>query len=685
MNRLQYEHSPYLKQHASNPVDWYPWGDLALERARTHNKPIFLSIGYATCHWCHVMEHECFSDDDVARLLNEYFVCIKVDREERPDIDMLYMKSAQALNGGGGWPLNLVLTPMLEAIYAATYIPKYSAQRTGMLELLPAIHNYWQHEQAKIQLGSGKLNHQLQNMFATPEANQPNPSSTFDFFTQQAFAQLDRSYDPKWGGFGHAPKFPSPHILHFLWQVSSANNGGLRKIYTTLLHMARGGLWDHLGGGFARYSVDERWEIPHFEKMLYDQAGLLQLYARTCATNNHEYFAYISSEVVRFVMEHLQGPNSLWYCAMDADSEGEEGRFYTWSWDELSRELTSAQLQYLHSFFDLNPAGNFQDPHSTSPAKIHLHRGEIAPIELGCDSWLPLPLNNILKKLEVIRSARIHPITDTKHILDWNAWWITSLLRSALALNQPQWQEHALASLEYALTHFTDSQGGLLHCKGENSHTKALLDDYAFTILALLQAWHNTGGLKHLSKAIELMDTAIAAFGDANGGFYFCPIDSELPVRPKEYFDGAMPSGNSIMAENLNILYAITAQPRYKDLRTKLFHSATTHLKSYPSGFCALLTQIERSKNPPPHWIISCAPQSTIPEPWLQTLLRAQNGMEGASIFYLNHTTLHFCPEYLQGLPLPTEGIEVRVCNNFTCQPPLRTLEELKIFLNSNQ
>lgn len=457
-NRLVFQQSPYLLQHAANPVDWYPWGDEAFDKARRENKPIFLSIGYATCHWCHVMERESFEDEEVAALLNRDFVAIKVDREERPDIDQLHMAACQSMTGSGGWPLNCFLTPEGHVFYTTTYLSKHGRhERHGMMELLPSVIHAWQNQREVLLNGATQLNNQLQAM-----SGHTATAKLADKIEHQAFEQFEESFDETLGGFGNAPKFPTPHQYLFLLRYwhRYGNNQALTMVQKSLQAMRLGGLFDHIGFGFHRYSTDNHWLLPHFEKMLYDQAMLLMAYSETYAATGDDFFKQTASEIVKYLALRMQHPDGGFYSAEDADSEGIEGKFYVWRHEELKVVLDSSELSWLARHFNISQQGNYIDEAIGQLTGANIPHLFLLPQQLAdqakvsLNSWQS-QWQAIRLKLFNLREKRVHPLLDDKVLTDWNGLTIAALARSSLLLENTDCLLMAEKAFDFVRQHLT--------------------------------------------------------------------------------------------------------------------------------------------------------------------------------------------------------------------------------------
>ena len=600
-NRLVFEQSPYLLQHAANPVDWYPWGDEAFAKARREDKPVFVSIGYATCHWCHVMERESFEDQEVAALLNRDFVAIKVDREERPDIDQLHMAACQLMTGRGGWPLNCFLTPQGRVFYAASYLAKHGRYgQPGMMELLPGIVHAWQNQREVLLNGARQLNSQLQAWGSTTTAGKLD-----DQVEEQAYEWFRQAFDEALGGFGNAPKFPVPHQYQFLLRYWLRRNNSQARVMVekSLQAMRLGGLYDHIGYGFHRYSTDNRWLVPHFEKMLYDQALMLVAYSEAYAATGDGFYSQTAGEIVKYLALRMQHPDGGFYSAEDADSEGEEGKFYVWRYDELAAALAPAELGWLGCYFNLSQQGNYTDESSgqTTGANI-LHLSARPPTDQGNASlqrWQQ-QWQGIRTKLYRLREMRPRPLLDDKILADWNGLAIAALARSSLLLDHPGSLQMAEKAFGFARRHLTDNNNYLVkRYRNGKAGLSAHLDDYANMIWAALELHQASLKLEYLELGIRWTKIALDKFWDSqNGGFYFTEASTELAVRAKDAYDGAVPSGNGVMARNLAFLYRLTGQSRWQSHFDSLIAAFAPQINNYPAGYMLFLTALDLMTSP---------------------------------------------------------------------------------------
>jgi len=553
-NRLLKESSPYLQQHAYNPVDWYPWGAEAFEKAKTEDKPIFLSIGYSTCHWCHVMAHECFENDDVARALNAHFVCVKVDREERPDIDAVYMRACEAMTGNGGWPLSVFMGADAKPFYAGTYFPK-----PMFLKILEAVKDAWKGNRASLYRNAARLTEMIDIGAHDEQALESAP-------VNEALEQYRSRFDPQYGGFGDAPKFPAPHNLMFLLRTAP------EIAEKTLVCMFRGGIFDHVGGGFCRYSTDRFWLVPHFEKMLYDNALLAMAYLMAFEETEKPLYSSVARRVLQYVERELRAPDGGYYSAQDADSEGAEGRFYLFTPDEIKAALGEQAGALFCARYDIRQKGNFEG--ASIPNLIR--SGDEGA---DADEWIP--------KVYDYRNRREKPLTDIKKLTAWNALTAAAFAAAARILKNEEYADiarNALDFIERALTRNNIVFVGVADGKRSGA---GFLTDYACYVFALIQAYEATLEERFLDRAKELALEACRLFWDeANGGFLFSGESNEkLIARTKETYDGAMPSGNSLMAYNLSRLSLLFDDEELDKTARRQADFMNAQAANYPMGY----------------------------------------------------------------------------------------------------
>lgn len=603
-NRLINEKSPYLLQHARNPVDWYPWGDEAFAKAKQENKPVFLSIGYSTCHWCHVMERESFEDEEVAALLNETFVNIKVDREERPDIDAVYMKVCHIMTQSGGWPLTIILTPDKKPFFAATYVPKAAQYgRAGMLELIPKIKSLWQTRRADV-LSAAK---EITNTLRQTSAEKGNELS--EETLHRAYRSFLVNFDKSFGGFGQAPKFPSPHNFFFLlryWK-RTGDAQALHIIEHTLKNMRLGGIYDQIGFGFHRYSTDERWIVPHFEKMLYDQAlmamACIELYQ---ATGKKEY-EIIVREILTYVLRDMTDEQGGFFSAEDADSEGVEGKFYLWTEEEIRSILTPKEADLFLSLYRHSSDIELPAMHEIPAGNFILHLKPSTEDQIDFTEILP-KIKSIREKLFSHREKRTHPHKDDKILTDWNGLMIAALARGAQVFGEPDYTKAACRAMDFILESMRAKDGKLFHRyrSGEAAIT-GNVDDYSFVIRALLELYEATFQAKYLQKALEYNNYLFRNFLDKkNGGLFFTSGEAELLLtRPKELYDGAIPSGNSVAYINTLRLFRITGDAEVEKQANEIYRAFRAHADAMPTAFTQFLCGLDFAIGPSSEVIIA--------------------------------------------------------------------------------
>jgi hypothetical protein len=679
-NHLIREKSPYLLQHAENPVAWYPWGEAAFQKAKEEDKPIFLSIGYATCHWCHVMAHESFEDEEVAAILNRHFVSIKVDREERPDVDQVYMSVCQALTGHGGWPLSIFMTPEREPFFAGTYFPKTGRMgMMGFIELLQRVAGLWRTDREKILTGSGEIRKALRK-----EAHPGFAETSLDLgVLKKGYAQLERTHDERWGGFGSAPKFPTPHHLTFLlrWFRRSGDPQARKMTERTLEAMRHGGIFDQLGLGFHRYSVDEKWLIPHFEKMLYDQALLAMAYTEAYLALGKAEYGKVTREIFAYILRDMTSPEGGFYSAEDADSEGHEGRFYVWKPGEVRSHLGKEEGDLFCRFFGVSPEGNFEEGasvlHIPRPVE-HFAAGEkMDPEELG------KILERAREKLLQVREKRIHPLKDDKVLTSWNGLMIAALAKGYQALGDPLFSDAACRAADFILGQMRTPQGRLYRRWREGEVAiSGFLEDYAFLVWGLIELYEATFRVRYLEEAIHLNQLMIELFGDKErGGFFFSGKDNEsLITRQKELYDGATPSGNSVAALNLLRLARMTGKMDLEKEVEGLQRAFSSTVAEAPMAFTQFLNFLDFYLGPSqeivlvgnPDWETSRAMTAAIQRKFLpnKVLLFRPEDDTGKKLADL-------CP-FVEGMKSQDRKATAYLCEGFACKTPLTDLAALQ-------
>ncbi len=675
-NRLIREKSPYLLQHARNPVDWYPWSEEAFERARAENKPIFLSVGYSTCHWCHVMAHESFEDREVARLMNEAFVCIKVDREERPDVDGIYMSVCQIMTGSGGWPLTILMTPERKPFFAGTYIPKENRHgRIGMIELIQGVERVWKTRHGDVLSSAEQVTTALQQVSKESSAGDPPGKAA----CRAAYETLAGQFDMSNGGFGAAPKFPSPH--HFLFLLRYWKRTGeptaLEMVEKSLAAMRRGGVYDHLGYGFHRYSTDARWRLPHFEKMLYDQAMLSMAFLEAFQATGKTLYAETAGEIFTYVLRDLKAPGGGFYCAEDADSEGEEGKFYQWTESEIRSILDADEAALAIETFGIEKDGNFLDEATRERTGRNVLFLAGSPEEAARET-----LEGAREKLFRARERRVRPGRDDKILTDWNGLMIAAMAKGAQVLDRPDWAEAAAEAARFVLTRLRDGRGRLLHRYREGeAAVPGMLDDYAFLIWGLLELYEASFDADCLKTALELADNIIDHFHDEkDGGFYFAADDGEeILFRQKDSYDGAIPSGNSVNMLNFLRLSRITGRSDLEQKAIGVSRAFARNIGQIPSAYSQLMVALEFIAGPQFEIVVAGKPGAQDTQEMLNAvrrsflpnrvlLLRPQGAGSGA---------IAAIAPYTKDMKADGGRATAYVCRNFACAKPVRTVDEM--------
>lgn len=664
-NRLSTERSPYLLQHAENPVDWRPWGPEVFEEAKRTDKPVLLSIGYSTCHWCHVMAHESFEDETVAQAVNAAFLPVKVDREERPDVDAVYMAACLAMNGSGGWPLTVLLTPDQKPFWAGTYLPK-----DQLLHLLRKAARLWREDRAGVLVTGDTLTAHLQ------QEGQARPGTPSRELVRQAVSQFAQSYDERWGGFGAAPKFPTPHNLIFLLRYAQlAKEEHAREMALhTLNNMYRGGLFDHVGGGFSRYSTDQHWLVPHFEKMLYDNALLALAYTEAFQHARCPIYGKITRRTLDYVLRELSGPQGGFCCGQDADSDGVEGKYYALTPDELAQALGGVDGLRFCQWYGITPEGNFE--------------GKSIPNLLGQSQFDqdPEDMAALREQVYAYRLSRTALHRDDKVLTAWNGLAMAALARAGLVLDEPWYLDAARQTAEFLAEKLTTSDGRLLARwrDGDAAHP-GKLDDYAFLAYGLLELYSATFDASYLTRAVGLADCLLKLFFDGErGGFYPYASDGEqLLTRTKEAYDGAMPSGNSIAALVLFRLSRLTGEMRWREAADLHLSWLAGAAEGYPAGHSfAMLACLEElwptaelviTAQKPPEELRGFLREA--PRLGLTVLVKTQE----------NAGTLAALAPFTKDYPIPAQGAQYYLCQGGACAQPVDSIPELKIFSEQNR
>ena len=665
-NRLINQKSPYLLQHAYNPVDWYPWCDKAFAKAREEDKPIFLSIGYSCCHWCHVMERESFEDEGVAEILNQGYVCIKVDREERPDIDSIYMSVCQAMTGRGGWPLTLFLTPETKPFYAGTYFPKTDrAGMPGLITILNEISNLWRKNRPELLAGSEKI------IKAVERVGRGSAKLGNSELISKAYEALRLNFDNVFGGFGDAPKFPSPHNLIFLLRYSYAykENMALSMVEKTLEAMYRGGIFDHIGFGFSRYSTDVKWLIPHFEKMLYDNALLAIAYLEAYKATGKEGYADVAKRIFTYLLRDMTSPEGAFYSAEDADSQGEEGKFYLWTLDEVRQVLGEKGGERFARLFGIAENGNFEGGNILNRINI-----KIPPADEGF-------VERCRQQLFEYREKRPHPFKDDKILTSWNSLAIAALAIAGRVLDEPEYVEHAEKTVDFILNRLVRADGRLLavYRDGEAS-VPAFTEDYAFLVWGLIELYESTYKPEYLGMALKFNEALLEHFWDKEeGGLFFYGDDAEqLIIRPKEVYDGAVPSGNSVAALNFLRLSHLTGRVELETLAQKQFSAFNSAVMSSPQAYTFLLNAMIFFEAKPQEVIITGDFDRAGTQEMIRILHHNRNPLISSIVYTDKQKDLNAVIPYIENYQAIDGRPTAYICRDYACRPPITDLQEFE-------
>lgn len=682
-NNLINEKSPYLLQHARNPVNWYPWGQEAFDKAKKDDKPVFLSVGYATCHWCHVMAHESFEDKEVARFLNDHFIAVKVDREERPDIDKIYMSVCQAMTGSGGWPLSVFLTPEGKPFFAGTYFPKTNRMGlTGFLDIINQIALMWSKDRARLL----KAGEQITNAIKVQDADKSGPAVTPDTL-KTGYDQLARAFDAKWGGFGNQPKFPTPHQLNYLlrWHRRSSDTHALEMMEKTLDAMRRGGIFDHIGFGFHRYSVDAKWLVPHFEKMLYDQALLALAYTEACHVTGNPAWSRTAREIFSYVLRDMTDPEGAFYCAEDADSEGKEGLFYLWTPAEVKKILGQEPGGLFCGFYDITDVGNFEDgrsiPHVPVDAEIFANKEGIQPEELE------RTLEDARIKLFAVREKRVHPLKDDKILTSWNGLMIAAFAKGFQVFGDKAYADAAANAADFIVKNLRTDDGRLLRRFRENEASfPGYLDDYAFFVWGLIELYEAGFDVSFLEEAISLNQAMLNIFWDTSkGGLYFTGKGNEdLITQSKELYDGALPSGNSVAALNLLRLGRMTGNPDLEQKADQLIKAFAKDITSFPMAYTQLLIALDFMFGPTREIVIAGDPSLETTQAMVKAvrknfmpnkvvLLNPDDGTDAQRLSDLS--------PYVKNMVPIEKKTTAYVCQQYACKTPITDAVQLEKLL----
>jgi hypothetical protein len=673
-NRLALESSPYLLQHKDNPVDWYPWGDEAFARARSEDKPVFLSIGYSTCHWCHVMEHESFENATIAEVLNRDFVAIKVDREERPDVDDVYMQAVQMMTGSGGWPLSLFLTPDRKPFYGGTYYPPRSRWgRPGFVELLGAISSAWRSRRDELESSAAEMLGHLETESQARAATSAMPAGVLD----AVVPALAKQFDAENGGFGGAPKFPPAMRLELLLRLWTRTGVPLARemVEKTLSGMAAGGMYDQIGGGFHRYSVDAHWTVPHFEKMLYDNAMLARVYTLAYRAFGRPDDARVVRETLDYLLREMTPEDGGFYAAQDADSEGEEGTFYVWTPEAVAEVVGASEAPLVCARFGVTPAGNFE--HGTTVLTAAKSVAELAADSGRGVAEIEVVLREAREKMYAARARRVPPATDDKQLTDWTALAISAFALAGRILREPRYVDAAGAAAERLLRECVQG-GGLLHrARGGRAAIDGFATDYAFLVEALLDLYEATFEPRYLAEALRLQGVLDERFADPRGGYFLTAAGGEgLIVRPRETFDGATPSSNSVAASNLLRIAALTGDASARERADAIFAAFGGLLPHAPSAFPRLLSALDFREGSPLEVVLAGEPgrddfdalwDAALASPRMNRVLaRAETAEEVPALAPL-----------AEGRAAAGGPARAYVCESFACRAPISDAREL--------
>ena len=676
MNHLKNETSPYLLQHVHNPVDWHAWKPDAFAKAEKENKPILVSIGYSTCHWCHVMERESFEDKEVAEFMNEHFVCIKVDREERPDVDQIYMEACQVLTGGGGWPLNCFLTPDKRPFYAGTYYPPMPAHnRPSWLQVLMNISHAFQNKRDTVEDQANRLTDIIRNSgkaFTGKKLKVVSEESPFKKrLLDKIFEGLHRIFDSAHGGFGGAPKFPGTMALNYLlgYHYHTGKKEALDHVLFSLDKMAMGGIYDHIGGGFSRYTVDEKWLVPHFEKMLYDNALLVCLLSDAYKITKKELYKTTIEETLEWVAREMTHENGGFYSAQDADSEGVEGKYYVWDRKEIN-EVLGGDAVFFNGFYGVSDKGNWEGKNIINQSYSYEEFAEMIGADIG---FLKTKLTESKKKLFAVRDRRIHPGLDDKILLDWNALMCSAYAKAYSALGHEQYKEAAIRNLDFIKTHFQQADGiSFFHTyKNGNAQYSAFLNDYAYLIEALTNVYEITFNTDYLKQADALKEYVIDHFLDETDKiFYFTSSGQEdIPLRRKDLYDSATPSGNSTMVHNLQRLGILLGKEKDRALAAEMLLTMKPSIEKYPSSFSRWASALTNE--------VAGIPEIAIVGDGFEKLAKELNS------HYLPNKTMMASGQGNKEFPLLEGKISdgetmIYFCEDYACRQPVKTIKELK-------
>jgi uncharacterized protein YyaL (SSP411 family) len=671
-NQLKNQNSPYLLQHLDNPVDWYPWGDEALERARTEDKPIFLSVGYAACHWCHVMAHESFEDQETAEIMNEHFINVKVDREERPDIDQIYMQAVVAMTGQGGWPMSVFLTPEGKPFFGGTYFPpERRYQMPSFREVLGSVVRVWMEDRDTILESANKITQHLKNTASLDQTIKPYNKQVL----HEATTKLAQGYDWENGGWGQAPKFPQPMVIEFLLrQATRGDKFSLEMAEHALKAMGKGGMYDVVGGGFARYSVDNSWLVPHFEKMLYDNAQLALVYLHAYLITKDVFYRRICEETLDFVVREMTHPKGGFYSSLDADSEGVEGKFYVWTLEEIQAAISEPQdAQILLAAYGVTSAGNFEG--NTVLQRV-LNDDQVSE-EFGIPKeFVTEKLSQLHADLLRSRAHRVKPGTDDKVLTAWNGLMLAAFAEAGRYLQRPDYIEVAIRNADFLLTALKDNDLLLRSWRDEQAKHNAYLEDYAALILGLIALYQINPQPRWFREAVSLSNEIVTHFRDPEGGFFDTRDDhEELILRPKDTQDNAFPSGNALTALALLQLSAYNGNGEWRSIAEKMIENMVPNALKYPTAFGQWLTAIDFAVGP----VQEVAILGDIESLQFQALEEMFNKTfrpRTVSAFSTYPPNLS-SPELLKDRPILNNLPTAYICQDFICRKPVNSPDEM--------
>ncbi|HCK40024.1 MAG: thioredoxin domain-containing protein [Planctomycetaceae bacterium] len=681
-NHLADETSPYLLQHKNNPVDWYPWGPEALDRAKREKKPIFLSIGYSACHWCHVMEHESFENEAIAKELNHKFVCIKVDREERPDLDQIYMNATQIMTGRGGWPMSVFLTPELKPFFAGTYWPPSTSRgMIGFDQVIAKVSDAWVNNRDAVATQADRLTQELVRMEQTAGSDEELTKELL----VNAYEQHRKTFDSNYGGFGSGPnKFPAPMSLQLLLRYwhRHGDQQSLNMVVKSLDRMAAGGIYDHLGGGFARYTVDPHWLVPHFEKMLYDNAQLVTTYVEAYQVTGDENYARVVRETLDYILRDMTDPQGGFYSTEDADSEGVEGKFYTWTPPQVQEILDEEAAATFCQVYDVTDAGNFEHTNILNLRKTLEQQAKLLGIDL---KQLTANLEESRAKLFAAREKRVHPHKDDKVIVAWNGLMIDAMARAGSVLGEKKYIDAGKKTADFLLDQLRSAEGRLLHTwRHGQAKLAAYLDDYACLANGLVSLYEANFEEHYLEQAATLMQVVLRRFQVENqGGFYYTADDQEkLIVRSKDFLDNAVPSGNAMAATVLIRLAKFTGDQNYQDAAKQTMLATMEYMQRSPSATCQTLIAVDFQLGPTYELAFACDRNV---ESSRQALAEIQGRFLPNKVFALVAPDTKGFPaisDLLQGKTMLGDAPTLYLCEGFTCQAPAQGQDEIQYALD---